>query len=141
VFRLVRCLDDIIEVLLHARLLGKGYRQLRGRTARQEDGLRPSPTQTPEFVGGDLELPHLLDGEQEDPSVKTPVKVMERASVTDQLVGIGQNLIRLPSLALAAIVGVAVHLRHDGVSMVIGDPVEDVYEPRRDAPMALFDTN
>jgi len=58
-----------------------------------------------------------------------------------QLVGIGQNLTRLARLAFVAIVGVAVHLRHDGVDVVIGDPVEDVDETRRDAPMALFDTN
>ena len=73
VFCLVRCLDERIEVLLHARLLGKGHRQLRGRTALQEDGLRPSPTQTPEVVGGDLKGPHLIVGEQEGPSVKTRV--------------------------------------------------------------------
>jgi len=66
---------------------------------------------------------------------------MERASVTDQRVGIDQDLIRLPRLALVAIVNVAVHFRHDGVDKVIGDPVEDADEPRRDAPMALFDTN
>jgi len=82
-----------------------------------------------------------MDGEQEGPSVKTRVDVIERASVTDQLVGIRQNLIRLPRLALVAIVGVAVHLRHHGVDMVVGDPVEDVNEPLRDAPMSLFNTN
>jgi len=33
------------------------------------------------------------------------------------------------------------HLRHDGVNMVVRNPVEDVHKPRRDAPMALFHTN
>jgi len=140
VFGLVRCLDELIEVLLPARLLGTGHRHLRDRTVRQEDSLRQGPTQTLEVVGGDLKGPHLKDGEQEGPSVKTRVKVKERASVTDQLVCKGQNLIRLPRLALVAIVGVAVHLRHDGVDMVIGDPIEDVDEPRRESPMALYDT-
>jgi len=69
------------------------------------------------------------------------MKVMEGPSVTDQLVGISQDLIGLPRLALVAIIGVTMHLRHDGVNMVIRDPVEDVDEPRRDAPMALFNTN
>ena len=141
VFRLANCLDELIEVLLHTCLLGKRHRQLLGRTARQEDGLRPSPTQKPEVVGGDLECPHLMDWEQEGPSVKTRVEVVQRASVTDQLVGIGQNLVGLPRLALVAIVGAAVHLRHVGVDMVVGNPVEDVDKPRRDAPMALFNTN
>jgi len=70
-----------------------------------------------------------MDGEQEGPRVKTRVEVMERASVTDQLVGIGQNLIRLPRLALGAIVGVAVHLRHNGVDMVVGDPLRMSMNP------------
>jgi len=82
-----------------------------------------------------------MNGEQEGPSVKARVDIVERAPVADPLVGIGQNLIRLPRLALVAIVGVAVHLRYDGVDTVIGDPVEDADEPRRDAPMALFETN
>jgi len=141
VFRLVRCLDELIKVLLHARLLGNGHRQLLGRTARQEDGLRPSPTQTPEVVGGDLKGPHPVDREQERPSVKTRMKVMEGPSVTDQLVGVRQTLIRMPRLALVAIVGVSVHLRHDGVNVIVGDPVEDFNEPRRDAAMALFNMN
>jgi len=81
-----------------------------------------------------------MDGEQEGPSVKTRVEVMKRASGTDELVGLGQNLIRLPRLALVAIVGVAVHLCHDGLDMVVGNPIEDDKEPRRDAPMALFIT-
>ena len=33
------------------------------------------------------------------------------------------------------------YLRHDGVNIIIRDPVEDVNEPRRDAPVALFNTN
>jgi len=69
------------------------------------------------------------------------VEVVERMSVRDQLVGIGQDLIGLPRLALIAIVGVSMHLRHDGVNMVVGNPVEDVHKSRRDAPMALFNTN
>jgi len=83
----------------------------------------------------------LVDREQKGPSVKTRVKVLKRTSVTDQLVGIGQDLIGLPRLALVSIVGVAVHLRHDGVNMVFGNPVEDIHKPRRDAPVALFNTN
>jgi len=126
VFRLVHCLDELIKVFLHACLLSKRHRHLCGRTARQADGLRPSPTQPPEDVGGYLKCPHLVDREQEDPSVKTRVEVVERTTVTDQLVGIGQDLIGLPRLALVSIVGVAMHLRHDGVNMVIRDPVEDV---------------
>jgi len=51
------------------------------------------------------------------------VEVVERTSVTDQLVGIGQDLIGLPRLALAAVVGVAMYLRRDGVNMIIRDPV------------------
>ena len=62
-------------------------------------------------------------------------------SETDQLVGIGQDFIGLPRLALVAVVGVAIYLRHDGVNMIIRDPFEDVDEPRRDAPVALFNTN
>jgi len=69
------------------------------------------------------------------------MEVMEGPSVTEQLVGTGQNLIGLSRLALVAIVGVAMHLCHDGVDMVVGNPVEDVYKPRRDAPRALFNTN
>jgi len=79
--------------------------------------------------------------EQKGPSVKTRVKVVKRTSVTDQLVGTGQDLIGLPLLALVAIVGVAMHLRHDSVNMVVRNPVEDVYKPQRDAPMALLNTN
>jgi len=30
------------------------------------------------------------------------------------------------------------HLRQDSVNMVVGNPVEDVRKPRRDAPMALL---
>jgi len=64
-----------------------------------------------------------VDREQDGPSVKTRVEVVERTSVTDQLVGIGQDLIGLPRLALAAVVGVAMYLRRDGVNMIIRDPV------------------
>jgi len=76
VFRLVRYLDEFIKVLLHTRLLGEGNRQLLGHTAPQEDGLCPSATQTPEVVGSHLEGPHLVDREQERPSVKTRVEVV-----------------------------------------------------------------
>jgi len=69
------------------------------------------------------------------------MEVMEGPSVPDQLVGIGQDLIGLPRLALVAIIGVTMHLRHDGVNMVVRNPVEDVHKPRRDAPMALFHAN
>jgi len=140
-FRLSGCLNELLEVVPHARLLGKRHRQLRGRMARQEDGLREIPTQTPEVVGGDLESPHLVDREQEHPSVKTRVQVVEGPSVTGQLVGVCQNFIRLPRLALVSIVGVTVHFRHDSVDMVVRNPVEDVDKTRRDAPMALFNTN
>jgi len=81
VFRLVRCLYELIEILLYARLLRKGHRQLLGRTARQEDGLRSSPTQTPKVVVGDLKGPHLVDQEQERPIVKTRMEVVEGPSV------------------------------------------------------------
>ena len=57
VFRRASCLDELLEVVLHARLLGKRHRKLRGRTARQEDGLRPGPTQPPKVVGGHLNVP------------------------------------------------------------------------------------
>jgi len=92
VFRLVRCLDELIEVLFHTRILGTGHRQLLGRTARQEDGLWPSATQTPDVVGSDLKGPHLVDREQELPSVKTRMKAVEGPSVMDQLFGVCQNL-------------------------------------------------
>jgi len=65
---------------------------------------------------------------------------MEGPSVTDQLVGIGQDIIGLPRLALVAVIGVSMLLRHDGVNVVVRNPVEDVHKPRRDALMA-FHTN
>ena len=61
-----------------------------------------------------------MDREQERPSVKTRVEVVERPSVTYQLVGVRQDLLRLSRLALVAIIGVPVHLRYDGVDVVIG---------------------
>ena len=108
------------EVLLRARLLGKGHRQLLSHSERQDDGLWQRTTQTPKAVGGYLEGPHLVDREQERPSVKTRVEVVERPSVTYQLVGVRQDLLRLSRLALVAIIGVPVHLRYDGVDVVIG---------------------
>jgi len=141
VVHLVRYLDELIEVLLHARLLGKGYRQLRSRKERQENGLWPSTTQTPEVVGGHLEGPHLEDREQQRPIVKTRVKFMERPSITDRLAGIRQGLVRLSRMALFVITCVPMHLRHDGVDQVIKYPHDDAYEARRGAAMAYFDKN
>jgi len=69
------------------------------------------------------------------------MEVLERPSVTDQLVGIRQDLVRLSRLALIAIIGVPVHFRLDGVDVVVGHLIEDFNEPRRGAPMALFRTN
>jgi len=69
------------------------------------------------------------------------MEFMEGPSVTDQLVGIGQDLIGLPRLVLVDIIGVTMHLRHDGVNMVVRNLVEDVHKPRRDASMALFHPN
>jgi len=120
VFRLVRYLDELIEVLLHARLVGKGNIHILGHTARREDGLWPTAAQTSEAVGSHLEGPLLEDWEQERPCVKTRVEVVERPSVTDQLVGIRQDFERLSRLTLVAIIGVPVYLRHDGVDVVIG---------------------
>ena len=82
-----------------------------------------------------------MDKEQKGPSVETRVEVVKRTSVANKLDGIGQDLVGLPRLAFVAIVCVTMHLRHDGVNMVVRNPVEDVYKPRRDAPMALLNTN
>jgi len=141
VVRLLRHLDELIEVLLHARLLGKRNLQLLGHTVRQEDGLWPSLVLTLKVVGRHLKYPHLVDGEQERPHVKTRMGVVERPSVTDQLVGIRQDLLRLSRLAMISVIGVPMHLRHDGVDVVFRHIIEDVDEPRRGALIAFFDTN
>jgi len=141
VFSLVRCLDEIIAVLLHARFLGKGSQHLLGHTARQEDDLRPSRTKTPEVVGSKIKCPHLVDRKQERPREKSRVKVLQRPSFTEQLDGMRQDLACLSHLALIVIISFPVHLRHDGVDLIIGYPVEVVNEARRRASVALFNTN
>ena len=65
---------------------------------------------------------------------------MERSSATDQLVGIRQDLVRSSRLALSAVLGVAMHLRHDGVDVVARNIVDDVDETRRCASMDFLGT-
>jgi len=79
-----------------------------------------------------------VDWEQKRPRVNTLVEVVERPSVTDQLVGIRQDLVRLSNLTLVAIMSVPVLLRHDGVDVVISYLIKDVIEIRRGAPDDLF---
>ena len=63
---------------------------------------------------------------------------MERPSVSDQLFGAGQDLVRLALLVLVALTGVSVLFRHDGVDVVVRHAGEDVDKPRWGASIALF---
>ena len=82
-----------------------------------------------------------MDEKQHLPSVKTRMEVVELPSLTDQLDGIGQDLVRSTRLALVSTVGFAVHFRHDGIDMVVWHAEKDVYKPLGGASMALLDTN
>jgi len=82
-----------------------------------------------------------MDRKQKLPSAITCAEFVERPPVTGQLVGGGQDLVRLTHLAIFATVGVPMLFRLDGVNVVVRHIGEDADEPLRGAPMALFDTN
>jgi len=42
---------------------------------------------------------------------------------------------------MVAMVGVPMHLRHEGVDLIIGYPIAEVNEARRGASMTFFDTS